>query len=116
MSSRDDIATALNGASLGLNVSTHYRQTLKPFDGFVKWNGRTPDSTGLGWINSWQVWLALPQDVKAAEVWLDTNLDALVQALHTEVYVTSVNPAELLIGDGAAANGLILEGSLPASA
>jgi hypothetical protein len=116
MSARDDIAAALNGASLGLNITGYYRQSLRPFDGFVKWSGQVQASNKFGWVNTWQVWLALPQDIKAAEQWLDTNLGALVQAFDSEVIVTSVVPAELIVGDGAAVNGLILEGSLSASA
>lgn len=115
MSARDDIASAVTATTL-VNVTPFYRQSLKPFDGFVKWSGRTIGSNGLGWMDTWQVWLALSQDVKAAEEWLETNLGTLVEALHTEVIVTSVAPAELIVGDGASVNGLILEGSLPASA
>jgi hypothetical protein len=115
MSAREDIAQALNDSGLGLNVTAYYRQSLKPFDGFVKWGGTTQASNKFGWVNSWQVWLALQQDVKASEQWLETNLSALVEAFDAEVVVTSANPAELIVGDGASVNGLILEGSLSAS-
>lgn len=114
MSVRDEIAQALNDADLGLNVTAYYRQSLKPWDGFVKWSGTTQASNRFGWVNTWQVWLALPQDVKAAEQWLDTNLTALVEAFDAEVIVTSAVPAELVVGDGASVNGLILEGSATA--
>lgn len=110
MSARDDIAAAMTATGL-VNVQPFYRQSLKAFDGFVKWSGQVPGSNRLGHMDTWQVWLALPQDVATAEQWIEANLSALRNALHTEVIVTSINPAELIVGDGASVNGLIFEGS-----
>lgn len=113
MSTREDIATAMNATGL-VKVKPYYRQSLRPFDGFVKWNGQDQGSERIGYVNRWQVWIALPQDVVAAEKWLEQNLSTLVEALDTEVIVTSATPAELVLGDNSV-NGLIIEGSLSAS-
>lgn len=106
---RADIAAAANQID-GLNIVGHYRQHLKPRDGFVKWNGRTPDDSGLGWIDTWQVWVVLAQDVKAAEEWIAANVAPLIAAVQDEIVVTGAIPAELLLGNKTV-NGLIIEGT-----
>lgn len=105
---RDDIALALTFA--WVDVTAEYRQSLAPASGFVKWNGRTVDDSGFGWIDTWQVWIALSQDVKTAEQWLADHLPELLAAANTELVVTSAYPAELVLGAGTT-NGLIIEGT-----
>lgn len=112
MTAREDIAAAATGTDL-VNVTAHYRQSLKPFDGFVRWGGQVQGSERLGYVDTWEVWLALPQDVVAAERWLEANLSTLVAAIDSEVIVTSADPAELVLGS-TAVNGLIIRGSLSA--
>jgi hypothetical protein len=105
---RSDIAAAINFA--WVEVAPEYRQNLAPYSGFVKWGGRIRDDSGLGWIDTWQIWIALPQDVKTAEEWLSGRLDELLQAVHTELVITSALPAELVL-PGGSTNGLIIEGT-----
>lgn len=114
MSDREEIAAALTAAVDVVDVAAKYRQSLAPFQGFVRWNGRLRGSEGLGWVDEWQVWLALPQDVKKAESWLDAHLPELLAALDDEAIATSATPAELVLGSNAV-NGVILSGSRPAS-
>lgn len=109
MSSRDDIAAAMTATGL-VNVTSRYRQSLKPGDGCVRFAGMAQASNRFGWVTTWQVWVALPQDVAAAEEWLDANMAVLVAAFDTEVIVTAVTPAELLLGHNAV-NGVIFEGT-----
>lgn len=109
MGARADIATAASTVT-GVDVAPEYRQSLSPYTGFVKWNGLNRDESGLGWMDTWQVWLALPQDVKTAEQWLTQNLPALLDAVEPELYVTTVTPAELVL-EGGSTNGLIIEGA-----
>lgn len=113
MGAREDIATAASSIE-GIEVSAQYRQSLTPFYGFVKWSARNRDDSGLGWMDTWQVWLALPQDVKTSEAWLTDNLDALVSAVDDEVVVTTAIPADLVL-EGGSTNGLIIEGTRPAA-
>ncbi|RYB91002.1 hypothetical protein EUA93_18885 [Nocardioides oleivorans] len=107
---RDDIAAAATG-SLDVTIYPEYRQTLQAYTGFVKWNGRARDDSGLGWIDTWQVWFALPQDVRTAEQWLADRLDDLLGAISTELVITNVVPADLVLGGGGSTNGLIIEGA-----
>lgn len=113
MSARDELA-AVASALDGINVTGHYRQSLKAGAGFVKWNGRTRDDSGLGWMDSWQVWLALPQEVRAAEDWLAEHLEPLIAAVDDVLVVTGATPAEFLLG-AQPTNGLIIEGTRPSA-
>lgn len=108
LSARTDIAAAF--ATAVADVTAEYRQSLQPYSGFVKWNGRDIDDSGLGWIDTWQVWIALPQDVKTAEQWLSDHLTGLLAAANTELFVTSATPAELVL-EANRTNGLIIEGT-----
>lgn len=111
---RADLVTSANLVDGIEKVTPHYRQDLKPRNGFVKWGGRVRDDSGLGWIDTWQVWIALSQDIKTAEKWLEDHLDQLVASIDVELVVTSANPAEMLLGDKTT-NGLIIEGTRPAA-
>jgi hypothetical protein len=109
MSARSEIATAASTVE-GFTVTPEYRQTLKPGEGFVKWSGRARDDSGLGWIDTWQVWIAFPQVITESEKWLTDHLDALVAAIDTELVVTTATAADLILGS-TATNGLIIEGT-----
>lgn len=109
MGAREDIAAALDLVP-GVNVTPHYRQSLRPGDGFVRFAGMVAASNGFGFVATWEVWLAIPQDVKAGELWLEAKLPALITALDSEAIVTNVNPADLGLGDHIT-NGVILEGA-----
>lgn len=113
MSTRTDIATAASAVD-GVNVTPDYRQTLKVGEGFVKWSGRVVDDSRLGWIDTWQVWLGLPQDRAAGEAWITEHLDALLDALDVELVVTAALAADLVIGT-TKTNGLIIEGTRSAA-
>lgn len=107
MGAREDIAAAASTVA-GVTVTPKYRQTLKPLQGFVKWSGRRPSDNGLGWMDDWQVWVALSTDVARAEEWLEANLQALIDAADSEAIVTNAVPAELVLGANSV-NGLIIE-------
>ena len=111
--SRAEIAAAASTVE-GVTVTAEYRQTLRPGHGFVKWNGRTRDDSGLGWLDIWQVWLALAQDVNTAEGWITDHLDTLIAAVDDQIVVTDASPADLMLG-GHSTNGLIIEGTRPAA-
>lgn len=111
MSVREEIAAA---ASLieGVNVTPYYRQSLKPGDGFVRLGQRGRDGSGIGFIDTWELWLAVSQDIPGAEQWLEANLDDLLVSLGSAMYVTTVTPTELVIGTGGATvPGLIVAGT-----
>lgn len=110
---RTNIAHGIGGLA-PIPVYDRYTQSLQPGHAFLKWNGRTRDDSGLGWIDSWQVWVALSQDVATAEEWMDIHLDELIAAADTELVVTSVDPAELILG-ASQSNGLIITGTRSAA-
>lgn len=112
MTTRDDIATAASVADL-TNVTPYYRQSIKAGDGFVRLAQRERDSSGFGWIDTYEVWLALPSDTAAAEKWLETNIDTLIGAINPVLLVTRVTPAELGLG-GTTVPGVIIAGSIAA--
>lgn len=44
-------------------------------------------------VATWNVWVVLPKDEKAASVWFDEHIEDLRAALHTVVYVERDEPA-----------------------
>lgn len=111
MSARSDLATAATVAGVS-NVSERYRQSLKPGDGFVKRGQRRRADNGFGFIDTWEVWLALPSDLATAEKWLDDHLDTLSDAISNAMVVKTVTPNELGLTD-AVVNGVIFAGVIP---
>lgn len=109
MTVRADLAAAANGAGMGLNVAQFYRQTAKVMDGWVSLVGMDRDDTGFGFMDRWQVTVVLHQDVKAAELWIEANVDALLAALAPQLIVTTVVPAQLTLDLGRVP-GLVVEG------
>lgn len=99
-----DAVSALDG----LNCSPYFRQSLKPGDAFVRLAARGPDPE-LGFTDTWQVWVALAQDVVTAEKWLDDHLEDLQTALAGELTVTTINPTEFVTGS-TTVNGVVVEG------
>lgn len=115
MSVREEIAAAAILID-GISVTPYYRQSLKPGDGFVRLGQRGRDGSGIGFLDTWEIWLAVSQDVASAEQWLETNLDDLLVSLGSALYVTTVTPTELVIGTGGASiPGVIIAGTREAT-
>lgn len=109
---RAAIATAANASDTGVNITPKRRQNLAPLQGFVVLSRRVRPPNRLGWMDTWQVWLALPQDVAMADDWSDENLPVLLEALKGELIVTSAFVAELQPVPGApVVPGLVIEGA-----
>lgn len=112
MSARTDLAAAAQTVEGITSVSPRYRQSLAPYTGMVRLASTARGSNGFGRIDTWQVWLALPQDLANAEAWLDAHADALWAALDEEMTVTSLAPAELVVTPGGpSVPGVIVEGA-----
>ena len=112
---RQEIASAATGAE-GVNCTPYFRQSPKPGDASVRLASRVRPQNGFGYVDTWQVWVALSQDLAQAERWIDQYLDGLLAALDRPLFfrgVQSVTPSELLWGGigGPVINGLILEGA-----
>lgn len=105
---RQEIATAASTVA-GVNCTSNYRQSLKPGDAFVRLAGRRRDGSALGYTDTWQVWLALPQDLVKAEKWLDDHIEDVSAALCPVINPNTVLPAELALGANTVP-GVIFEG------
>lgn len=109
MTTRAEIAAAATLAGI-TNVTAHYRQSLKTGDGFVELVSRARGDNGFGWVDTWGVWIGLPQDVKAAEQWLEEHLAALMESIDRELVVITAGPANRVLG-GQVSNGVSITGT-----
>lgn len=96
---RAAIATAASTAA-GVKCRPEFWQISRPGDGLVRMAYADRSADGFGFIVTWQVNIALAQDLKAAEKWIDEHLDELVAAIGAELVVTRVEPVELLLDTG----------------
>jgi hypothetical protein len=109
MGTRQDIADAASTV-IGVNVTPYYRQSMKPGDGCVSLLRMEQDDTRFGYMERWAVTIALSQDLKSAEEWIDTHADELIEALSTQMVVTAMMPMTLVMDSGNVP-GLVVEGS-----
>jgi hypothetical protein len=109
MTARDEIAAAASTVA-GVNVTPYYRQNLQAGQGFVRLHAKARDNSGFGWMDTWQVWLALPQDIPTAEAWLDDTTPALIEALSPVLVLTTVTPSTLVV-DANSVPGVVIEGA-----
>ena len=93
-----------------INCTPYYRQSMRSGDACVRL--AASNRANFGRINTWQIWLVIPQDMGQAERWLDEHIDALCAALDPEFIqgVQSVTPSELILG-AVSANGVVIEGA-----
>jgi hypothetical protein len=96
---RNDVSTALNAVA-GITATPYYRQISRQGEAVVRFDKAIRDVTGFGWIVSVQALIALPQGITDAEVWVDGNVDALVDALGPELVVGEVAPVQLQLDTG----------------
>jgi len=94
----------------GVDVSPWFRQTTKPGAGMVRLERWTRSENGFGGVNTWQVWVTLPQDLATAEKWIDEHVSELVEALSPQMVVTSVTPQQLALDTGSVPI-VVIEGS-----
>lgn len=105
---RAAIAAAANTVA-SVNCSAYTRQLEKTGDALVRL-GQVDYPNKFGGVATWEVFVLLPQDIKAAEQWLDTNVDALRDALYTEMVVNSVTPTSIRYDTGVERPGLAITG------
>lgn len=105
---REALATAANTVD-GVNVTPYYRQATTPGQGMVRFD-RTDYPNPFGGLTTWWVVVVLPQDMGAAEKWLDKNGSALRGAVAEELAVRSMYPQQLALTDGSAVLAVVIEG------
>lgn len=84
----------------GISVTPYFRQTTKPGDGMVRLERMNRDTSGFGYMATWQVVVVLPQDLASAEKYLDEKVPALLEAISEELVVTTVTPQQLALDTG----------------
>jgi hypothetical protein len=95
---RNLIANAVSTVD-GVNVTPYFRQTTKAGEGMVRLDVQRRDDARF-YLDTWQVLVVLPQDIAAAEKWLDANLVALREAAREQLVVLSITPQDLLLDTG----------------
>lgn len=96
---RAAIAAALDAVP-GITCEARYRQIARKGEAVVRFASASRDVTGFGFIVTWQALVALPGDLKSAEVFLDSHVDPIVTALETELVVIDVAPVQLQLDAG----------------
>lgn len=109
---RTAIATAANAVLGEKRCAPYYRTSTRPGDAWVSFARRDRDDTGFGYMASWEVRVALPQDLATAERWVDENSDDLADAIAQHLVVTGVVMVTLAFDTGNTP-GLIIEGVRP---
>ena len=109
---RAALATAADSVLGADRCSAYYRQTARPGDAWVSWSRMDRDSTGFGFMESYEVRVVLPQDLGAAEAWADENTAALVEALSADLTITAAAMVTLVM-DAGNIPGLVVTGVRP---
>lgn len=55
---------------------------------------------GLSFYATWRVLVFLPQDERAASVWMDEHVEGLVDVLEPVGFIDRIEPVELTAGSG----------------
>lgn len=93
----------------GVSCSPYYRQSSKAGDAMVRLAKIVRSDNGFGFMATWQVWLVCPQDLAAAEKFIDEKVPLLTEALGSELIVTSTTPSELVFGESHVP-GVVIDG------
>jgi hypothetical protein len=96
---RQEIADAANTIE-GIKATPYFRQTTRPGDAYVRLDRWVRDDTGFGYMATWALCVLLPQDLTAAEEWLETNLETVVTAIEEVLIVTAATPSRLALDTG----------------
>lgn len=96
----------------GVNASTTWRQMTKPGNGSVLFSGVARADNGFGWIATWTLTIAIPQDLRAAETWLDEHTAPLIDAIDgIALVITTVDAQTLILPDTNAIYALVITGT-----
>lgn len=85
MTTRLEIAIALTGSEVV--AGTEFRpNVINAGCAWAQMASKDRDA-GSAYITTWSIWVILPGDEPAAAAWLDTNFDAIDDALRAVVFV-----------------------------
>lgn len=97
----------------GIDVKPTYRQSVKAGDGMVRWERGFPAENGFGYMDVWQVLVAVPASSPDAERFLEDHRAPLIAALNPELVIVGIRPAEIVFDSGTTAPGFVIEGIRP---
>lgn len=107
---RTALADAANNHLGARRVTPYYRQSTTAGWGWVSLARADRDSSGFGYLDTFEIRIVLSQEIAKAEAWIDEHVDALVAAVAEEMVVTSWSPAVLNLDSKSTVNALIIEG------
>lgn len=106
------LADAVNAVLGPKRCASYYRSSTRPGDAWISFARLDRDETGFGYMAAWEVRVALPQDLEAAEKWVDDNADDLTEAVAEWLTVTAVVMVTLVTDQGNTP-GVVFEGVRP---
>jgi len=94
---RADFADALNGAGLDLAASEFPSEPFGPGSAWAQPGAWTnPGGLPNGVFEcTWEIYIVVPQDSRAASVWWDTHAAAAAGAVMHLVFIDSIEPISL---------------------
>lgn len=95
---RQALADAANTVD-GVKIAPYFRQVTKPGAGMVR-RDWTEWPNPFGASITWQIVIFLPQDIAAAERWVDDHADQLANALRPELHLESITQQQLPLESG----------------
>jgi len=95
---RQDLADAASSVD-GIRCSPNFVQTTTAGEAMVRFD-HTDYPNKFGGLVTWQVAVVLPQDFADAEKFVDNTMPALAEALGTQMVVTRVSQAQLVLDNG----------------
>lgn len=108
MNSREEIAAAAN-LEYGIEITPYYELVSTPGLGYVE-RTRTEFPNKFGGEDYFGVVVCVPQELKAAQAWIDDNQARIVKALSKAMVVTLAQPQLILLQDNQSIRALVVEG------
>jgi len=110
---RQAISEALTSVA-GVTGYERAPRSVKVFDAWPMWEGATSQDGrryAVAFADTWRVYVVLPGDLDAADEWISTKVDALLEVLSPILAITAYAPARLTLdGSTAAHNALMISG------
>lgn len=95
---RQAIAAALNTVR-DVRGTARRPTVLRPGAAWPQWAGAERGSA-FTFLRTWRVYVVLPADEAAADLWADEHIDALAAALEPVIFVSEVAPILLNTPEG----------------
>jgi hypothetical protein len=105
---RQILANAANTVS-GVKCTPYFTQSLAAGSASVRLD-RVEYPNRFGGVAHWQVIVFLPQELAAAEKWLDAKMPALHEALDGELVITSIGIQQVVVEAGTALLSAVVAG------